>query len=268
MNLSAVYLAILSFGIRPRFVRAIDLMGLALWEPPRELFDLSYLFYPTETLSGMIRRHQEFIDSLQHPFFRGASWTSTGDAQMVNDENRFEVSLDISGMNSNDLTIQFDESTLLLTISGHHTKMNEAGYHFDSQFSRSFSVDPFVQVEKMTADVHNDRLTVSAPKDINRLKHSVRTIPIIDTNKLDTLPAIDAVNVEDERKQVSKTSRKDFDPFHVKERVEQAQLHLQQSKDEKDITQQNYDPKENPIEKLLEEDKMNAYRASELRRRR
>jgi hypothetical protein len=167
-------------------------------------------------------------------------------------------------MNSNDLTIQFDESTRLLTISSHHTNKNEAGSHFDSQFSRSFSVDLFVQAEKMTANVQNDRLTVSAPKDINRLQHSVRAIPIIDTNKLDTLPAMDTPNVEEEPKRVSKPSWKDFDPFHVKEQVEKAQLHLRQSKNEEGISQQNYAHKENPIEKLLEEDRMN----SELRRRR
>jgi hypothetical protein len=91
MKLYAVYLAILSFGLCPRFVRALDLMGLALWEPPRELLDLSDLFYQTEALSGMIRRHQEYIDSLQHSFFRGASWSSTGRAQMVNDKKHFEV---------------------------------------------------------------------------------------------------------------------------------------------------------------------------------
>jgi HSP20 family molecular chaperone IbpA len=266
MNLYVASLAMLSFGLcSNNFARAIDWTGLSLWEPSREFFDLPDVFYPTETLSGMLRRHQEYINSVQHAFFRGASGRS---AKIVNDENHFEVTLDISGVNTNDLTIQFDESNRLLTISGHHTNTNDAGYHFGSQFSRSFSVDPFVEVEKMTAQVHNDRLTVSATKDINRRQHSVRSIPIVDSNKVDALPPGETTNDAEELKQVSKSSWKDFDPFHVKERLEYAKLQLEQSMNDEGISQQNIDPKENPIEKLLQEDRMNAYKTSELRRRR
>ena len=274
MKLHTVYLAILSFGLCLRLVKAIDLMGLSLWEPPRELFDLSDVFHQTEGLSGMIRRHQEYIDSIRHSYFRGAAslWSSPGRTQMVNDENHFEVSLDITGMNSSDLAIQFDESTRLLTISGQQTnKDNGFGYFSNSQFTRSFSVDPFVQADQMTATVEKDRLTVSAPKDIHRLHHSVRSIPVVDTNNVLTLPKVDTTWDRKESELSSNdrmSSAGDLNPLHtIEKRLSQGMLHLPQLKDE-DVSQEIIDPNKHPIENQLEKDRMKAYKTDELRRRR
>jgi HSP20 family protein len=258
MNLSTLYLAIFAFGLFPRLVNGYDLVGgLALFEPSSDLFDAQF-----EALSNMVRRQQ---DMFQHSFFRGASalYSSSPQYQMVNNENQFQVSMEIGeGMTSNDVEVKFDEFQRLLTISAHKESTNDSsGYRYNSRFSRSFSVDPFVQVDQLTANVENGVLTVSAPKDANRMQHAVRSIPV-------TQAGIEAPPVEEEPESAEENidivphvkATADSDPFHVKERVEKVQKALNgDSMDNK--------PFENPIERILDQDMQKAYKASELRRR-
>merc|ERR1719157_421948 len=47
-----------------------------------------------------------------------------------------------------------------------------------SNFSKTFSLDPTVDVDKFTASLKNGVLNVSAPKDLAKLEENVRRIPI------------------------------------------------------------------------------------------
>merc|ERR1712025_270319 len=46
------------------------------------------------------------------------------------------------------------------------------------KFSKSFSLDKTVDVDKFTASLNNGVLVVSAPKDLEKLEENVRRIPI------------------------------------------------------------------------------------------
>merc|ERR1712146_511863 len=47
------------------------------------------------------------------------------------------------------------------------------------KFSKTFSLDQTVDVEKFTASLKNGVLTVSAPKDLAKLEENVRRIPVM-----------------------------------------------------------------------------------------
>merc|ERR1712188_135883 len=50
---------------------------------------------------------------------------------------------------------------------------------FSSKFSKTFSLDQTVDVEKFTASLKNGVLTVSAPKDLAKLEENIRRIPVM-----------------------------------------------------------------------------------------
>merc|ERR1711959_281320 len=87
---------------------------------------------------------------------------------------------------------------------------------YTSKFSKTFSLDKTVDVDKFTASLNNGVLVVSAPKDLAKLEENIRRIPItasaviVDTAD-DESPAEEANNndtskheegVEDEKVEV------------------------------------------------------------------
>merc|ERR1712154_101929 len=77
-----------------------------------------------------------------------------------------------------------------------------------SKFSQSFSLDPAVDLENLSATLNDGVLIVSAPKDMTRIEENVRKIPILQTKTSDTeadtknleakLPDSDTTGDEDE----------------------------------------------------------------------
>merc|ERR1739849_70932 len=49
---------------------------------------------------------------------------------------------------------------------------------YTSKFSKTFSLDKTVEVDKFTASLNNGVLVVSAPKDLAKLEENIRKIPI------------------------------------------------------------------------------------------
>merc|ERR1712188_201233 len=75
-----------------------------------------------------------------------------------------------------DIEIKLEEN--LLTVQGERTSSSESS-QFTSNFSKTFSFDQTVDVEKFTASLKNGVLTVSAPKDLEKLEENVRRIPVL-----------------------------------------------------------------------------------------
>lgn len=122
--------------------------------------------------SVMLRQQQELMNRAS----RGFTQTSPR-YEITNNEEKFQVAVDVPGMTSNDISIAIEEDGQLLTIKGSRESASES-YRFTSKFSQSFSIDPTVDVEKFTASLDNGVLVVSAPKDLKRIEESVRSIPI------------------------------------------------------------------------------------------
>merc|ERR1712159_515250 len=66
----------------------------------------------------------------------------------------------------------------LLTVQGQRAASSESS-QFSSKFSKTFSLDQTVDVDKFTASLKNGVLTVAAPKDLEKLEENVRRIPVL-----------------------------------------------------------------------------------------
>jgi HSP20 family molecular chaperone IbpA len=83
----------------------------------------------------------------------------------INDqENRVELSLDVPGIKAEDLTINIENH--VLTISGHRAVATHDNQTADNswKFSRRFALDASVDTSNATANLANGVLTISAPK--------------------------------------------------------------------------------------------------------
>ena len=97
--------------------------------------------------------------------------------ELTNTAEKFEIAVDVPGVKASDINISLENDGKILTLSGHRERKAE-GYAFSNRFSQSFSLDPTVNAEKITANLNNGVLVVSAPKDPKRLEEAVKRIPI------------------------------------------------------------------------------------------
>ena len=109
------------------------------------------------------------------PFLRRPS--STPKYEVVDNEEKFQVALDVPGVKMEDIDVHLDENGKYLVISGHREASGDT-YTFSSRFSQSFSLDHTVEVENFHADLKNGVLVVSAPKNKSRANNRVLKIPI------------------------------------------------------------------------------------------
>ena len=110
--------------------------------------------------------------------------------EIMDDEKKFQISVDVPGVKLEDIKVSVDESENVLSISGQRASISDS-HKFTSKFSQSFSLDPAVDVEKLTASLNHGVLIVSAPKDFKRVEQAIRSIPVV----LDeTTPAVEPVN--------------------------------------------------------------------------
>merc|ERR1712188_359079 len=74
------------------------------------------------------------------------------------------------------IEIKLEEN--MLTVQGQRMAASETS-KFSSKFSKTFSLDQTVDVEKFTASLKNGVLNVTAPKDLAKLEENVRRIPVM-----------------------------------------------------------------------------------------
>merc|ERR1712107_564788 len=115
--------------------------------------------------------------------------------ELIDNNQKFELKVDVPGVKEEDLDIKLDDRKI--TVEGKRMKVssNEAS-RFTSKFSKTFSLDPTVDVDKFTASLNNGVLVVSAPKDLAKLEENIRRIPITAASNAD-----DTVVLEDDTKE-------------------------------------------------------------------
>merc|ERR1711959_451105 len=96
--------------------------------------------------------------------------------ELVDNNEKFELTVDVPGVKEEDIDIKLEEN--LLTVQGQRAASSESS-QFTSKFSKTFSLDQTVDVDKFTALLKNGVLTVSAPKDLEKLEENVRRIPVL-----------------------------------------------------------------------------------------
>merc|ERR1712211_126388 len=95
--------------------------------------------------------------------------------ELIDNNDKFELKVDVPGVKEEDLDIKLDDGKL--TVEGTRNLSSEAS-RFTSKFSKTFSLDPSVDVDNFKASLNNGVLVVSAPKDFSKLEENVRRIPI------------------------------------------------------------------------------------------
>merc|ERR1712232_1010590 len=96
--------------------------------------------------------------------------------ELVDNNEKFELTVDVPGVKEEDIDIKLEEN--LLTVQGQRTASSDSS-QFTSKFSKTFSLDQTVDVDKFTASLKNGVLTVAAPKDLEKLEENVRRIPVL-----------------------------------------------------------------------------------------
>merc|ERR1719222_40220 len=95
--------------------------------------------------------------------------------ELIDNEEKFQLTVDVPGIKEEDLDIKLDDGQL--TVKGERIAESESS-RFSSRFAQSFYLDPTVDVDNFTATLKNGVLVVSAPKDLGKLEENVRRIPI------------------------------------------------------------------------------------------
>merc|ERR1712211_198802 len=101
--------------------------------------------------------------------------------------------VDVPGVKEEDLDIKIDDGRITVEGQRMMVSSNEAS-RFTSKFSKTFSLDPTVDVYMFTASLNNGVLVVSAPKDSAKLEQNIRRIPITAAASI----ADDSVVLEDD----------------------------------------------------------------------
>jgi HSP20 family protein len=169
--------------------------------------DMSLIDTP---LTQMIREHDKMMErafstmpssSIMLPKYDGYDKARY---EIVDNDQEFKVALDVPGVDANDIHVELENNGDVLTISGSRESKGE-GYMFSSKFSQSFSIDPSVQKENISAQLENGVLVVAAPKDVKKLEVTRRKIPIAlkggstsTINDASNTKKIDVVNHEEE----------------------------------------------------------------------
>merc|ERR1712124_164273 len=107
----------------------------------------------------------------------------------------FEVTIDVPGVDEKNIDIELKEEQqgqTLLTVRGQRmASMSESSSESQvmSKFSKTFSLDDTVDVDKLTAALKNGVLTVSAPKDLEKREQNIRRIPVQVVEAAEATPA-------------------------------------------------------------------------------
>jgi len=165
---------------------------MRLWGP--SLLDTAMI-----SPSQLIRQQQELMD-------RSFSYTSPR-YEITDNDDSIKISLDVPGVNADDISVTLEEDGQVLSISGHR-ELEKEGYSYSSKFSQSFSLDPSVELDKFKADLDKGVLVITAPKDKKQLEQKVRKIPIMQSaeDKAATKALDEAENADKKEIKVEKAT--------------------------------------------------------------
>ena len=121
--------------------------------------------------------------------------------EIFQDEKQMQIKVNLPGIEPTGINLQVDEENRMLKISGEMNR-DEDGMTVRSNFERSFSLNPDIDVSTVSAQFDNGVLSITAPKKHDNPKEEkVRRIDIVDTSEKEvTLDAPLSVANEDFKK--------------------------------------------------------------------
>jgi HSP20 family protein len=97
--------------------------------------------------------------------------------QITDTDDKFQLTVDVPGVTASNINITLENDGQVLAIAGEREESGE-NYSDSSKFYQSFSLDPAIETEKITANLKDGVLVVAAPKDLKRIEAAVQHIPI------------------------------------------------------------------------------------------
>ena len=120
---------------------------------------------------SILRQQEALLD-------RGAFQQASPRYKITENDEQIEIALDVPGLKPEDIKVNFDDDSQLLSINGERQASGD-NYKFSSKFSQSFYLGSDVELDKFTANLEDGVLVVTAPKDLKKLEEGTRSIPIM-----------------------------------------------------------------------------------------
>lgn len=125
--------------------------------------------------------------------------------ELAESAEKFMVTVEVpEAFKLEDIDVDLKAEGRLLTITGQHEEKNDDS-SFSSQFQQNFSLDPSVEVDKLTAKFHDGKLVISAPRMPELPKLEDRKIDVttraIEGKKEEVPVTEDKPAVENEKKE-------------------------------------------------------------------
>merc|ERR1712107_463104 len=114
--------------------------------------------------------------------------------EVVNDKEKFELMVDVPGIDANDIDVNVQGEHL--SIKGERIVETEWSQS-KSAFRQMFPLDDTVDVEKFSATLKNGVLTITAPKHIQNVVDGTRKIPVVSLSSEDAVATTAAKGLEE-----------------------------------------------------------------------
>lgn len=158
--------------------------------------------------------------------------------EITEDDQTLMISLDVPGVQPEDISVTLEDDGKVLAISGQRERKSSTRTS-TSRFSQSFALDPTIDVDKISADLQNGVLIVTAAKDLQRIEQNIRKIPINNVledtdlevkDKETVVSEEDATEVDIKHEAADPPTTTDIDPT---DEIKDSTTSDDQSKDEK-----------------------------------
>jgi HSP20 family protein len=158
-----------------------DAKDEALRQQQQEQQQLEYSRKQHKAKKEAVQQQQDWLNQAFGLATNVASGLSSPRYEVNDGNDAFQVALDVPGVKASDIDISFSEDDSVLTVSGKRD-IGAGGATRTVKFSKSFSLDSsVVDKDKISAQVNNGVLLVTAPKaPIEDKENKVRKIPVME----------------------------------------------------------------------------------------
>jgi HSP20 family protein len=153
-------------------VLAYNMGGFRGYRRPMVVMPSPFIGGSCSPAADLLRQQQAFAN---RAFQRAIS---SPRYEITDNEEKFQIAVDVPGVKANDIDISIENDGQVLTLSGRREATGNKGYQYSSKFEQSFSLDPAIDVDQITASLQNGVLFVTCPKDFKRIEESIKKIPV------------------------------------------------------------------------------------------
>jgi len=94
--------------------------------------------------------------------------------EVTENDEQYQLDIDVPGVAAGDITAQVENDGRVLHISGGRkvskTEADGSVVTSESRFQKRFVLDQYIDADKITANLQNGVLKITAPKDVRRAK--------------------------------------------------------------------------------------------------